>query len=165
MSNLIPGNHKHISLDDRTFIEQSLDSGKSFREIARYPCKALSTISKEVWKHLIVNTWNKGSFNNSYNFCIYCFRCKKTTLAANWSFVIPSVVPATAAITSAHVLSGNTAGRFKRLPMSAMAATNSGTDAWSRQNLITMQKPSRESTKKSFKSVPVRGKPVRQRIP
>lgn len=78
MSNLIPGNHKHLSLDDRTFIEQSLNAGKSFREIARYLCKDPSTISKEVWKHRIVNTWNRGSFNNPYNFCIHRFRCKKT---------------------------------------------------------------------------------------
>lgn len=78
MSNLILGNHKHLPLDDRIYIEHSLDDGKSFREIAKFLCKDPSTISKEVWKHRIVNTWNHGSFNNPYNFCIHRFRCKKT---------------------------------------------------------------------------------------
>lgn len=78
MSKLIPGNHKHLSLDDRTFIEQSLNKGRSFREIAKYLCKDPSTISKEVWKHRTVNTWNRGSFNNPHNFCSHRFRCRKT---------------------------------------------------------------------------------------
>ncbi len=39
MSNLIPGNHKHLTLEDRQFIEQSLNSQLSFREIAKYLCK------------------------------------------------------------------------------------------------------------------------------
>ena len=78
MSKLIPGNHKHLTLDDRMFIERSLDEGKSFREISRYLCKDPSTISREVWKHRIVNTWNRGSFNNPYNFCVHRYRCKKT---------------------------------------------------------------------------------------
>lgn len=86
MSKLIPGNHKHLSLDDRIFIEQSLDEGKSFREISKYLCKDPSTISKEVRKHRIVNTWNKGSFHNPYNFCIHRYRCKKTN-ACNKLFI------------------------------------------------------------------------------
>lgn len=78
MSNLIPGNHKHLTLADRQYIEQSLNERKSFREIARYLCKDPSTISREVWKHRIVNSWNRGSFNNPYNFCVHRYRCKKT---------------------------------------------------------------------------------------
>ena len=78
MSNLIPGNSKHLTLDDRLFIEKSLNEHKSFREIARYLCKDPSTISKEVWRHRIANTWNHGSFNNPYNFCIHRYKCRKT---------------------------------------------------------------------------------------
>lgn len=78
MSNLIPGNHKHLTLSDRQFIEQSLNEQRSFREIARYLCKDPSTISREVWKHRIVNSWNRGSFNNPYNFCVHRYHCKKT---------------------------------------------------------------------------------------
>lgn len=78
MSNLIPGNHKHLTFDDRLYIENCLEQGKSFRETAKYLCKDPSTISKEVWRHRTVNTWNRGSFNNPYNFCIHRFHCKKT---------------------------------------------------------------------------------------
>ena len=78
MSKLIPGNHKHLTLGDRIFIEHSLDEGKSFREISRYLCKDPSTISDEVYKNRIPNTWNRGSFNNPHNFCIHRFRCRKT---------------------------------------------------------------------------------------
>ena len=78
MSNLIPGNCKHLTLEDRLFIEKSLNEHKSFREIAKYLCKDPSTISKEVWKHRIVNTFNRGSFSNPYNFCIHRYKCRKT---------------------------------------------------------------------------------------
>ena len=73
MSHLIPGNHKHLTVDDRIYIENSLDEGKPFHEIAKYLCKDPSTISKEVWRHRTVNTWNRGSFNNPYNFCTHRF--------------------------------------------------------------------------------------------
>lgn len=78
MSKLIPGNHKHLTLEDRTYIQHSLDEGKSFRAISRYLCKDPSTISDEVFRNRIANTWNKGSFNNPHNFCVHRFRCRKT---------------------------------------------------------------------------------------
>lgn len=78
MSNLIPGNHKHLTLVDRTYIEESLNDTKSFRAISKYLCKDPSTISDEVFKNRITNSWNRGSFNNPYNFCIHRFRCRKT---------------------------------------------------------------------------------------
>ena len=51
MSKIIPGNQKHLSLEDRLFIEQSLNQGLSFKEIAKYLCKDPSIISKDVKKH------------------------------------------------------------------------------------------------------------------
>ncbi|WP_159413170.1 helix-turn-helix domain-containing protein, partial [Ruminiclostridium josui] len=39
MSNLIPGNQKHLTLDNRIFIEKSLDNNMPFKEIAKYLCK------------------------------------------------------------------------------------------------------------------------------
>lgn len=77
MSKLIPANHKHLTIEDRRYIEQSLDESKSFREISKYLCKDPSTISDEVFKNRVANTWNKGSFNNPHNFCVHRFRCKK----------------------------------------------------------------------------------------
>lgn len=78
MSKLIPGNHKHLTLEDRIYIEQSLDAGKSFRAISKYLCKDPSTISDEVFRNRTANTWNRGSFNNPHNFCVHRFRCRKT---------------------------------------------------------------------------------------
>jgi len=51
MSKLIPGNQKHLTLDNRVFIEKSLDNNMPFKEIAKYLCKDPSTISKEIRKH------------------------------------------------------------------------------------------------------------------
>ncbi|SCW61988.1 Helix-turn-helix domain-containing protein, partial [Lachnospiraceae bacterium C10] len=47
MSKYIPGNQKHLTLDDRKFIERSLNEGQSYKDIAKYLCKDPTTISKE----------------------------------------------------------------------------------------------------------------------
>lgn len=39
MSKYIPGNQKHLTLEDRKYIEKSLNAGCSFKDIARYLCK------------------------------------------------------------------------------------------------------------------------------
>ncbi len=77
MSKLIPGNHLHLTLEDRQYIEEALNQCKSFREIARYLCKDPSTISKEVWTNRVVDLSHRGSFINPHNFCIHRFNCKK----------------------------------------------------------------------------------------
>lgn len=56
MSNLISGNHKHLTPEDRRFIEHSLN----IREIAKYLCKDPSTISKEVWRHQTIKKVSKN---------------------------------------------------------------------------------------------------------
>lgn len=71
MSNFIPGNQKHLSLQDRLYIQNALSSGTSFKDIARFLCKAPSTISKEVKKHRLSDWYHKGSFYNAHNFCIF----------------------------------------------------------------------------------------------
>lgn len=78
MSKMIPGNHKHLTIDDRMYIEEALNHGVTFTYIARYLCKDPTTISKEILRHRRINTWNRGSFNNPYNFCIHRYHCKKT---------------------------------------------------------------------------------------
>jgi IS30 family transposase len=77
MSKLIPGNHTHLTLEDRQYIEEALNHHASFRDISKYLCKDPSTISKEVFHNRIVNTFHKGSFINPHNFCIHRFNCKK----------------------------------------------------------------------------------------
>ena len=39
MSKYIPGNQKHLTLKDRIFIENELNKGASFKDIARFLCK------------------------------------------------------------------------------------------------------------------------------
>ena len=51
MSKYIPGNQKHLTLEDRKYIEKSLNAGCSFKDIARYLCKDPTTISKEIYGH------------------------------------------------------------------------------------------------------------------
>ena len=44
-------NQKHLTLSDRTFIEQELCMGSSFKSISKVLCKDPTTISKEVQKN------------------------------------------------------------------------------------------------------------------
>lgn len=80
MSNLIPGNQKHLSLQDRLYIEKALSSATSFKDIARFLCKDPSTISKEVKKHRLSDWYHKGTFYNAHNFCIHRYHCRKTNV-------------------------------------------------------------------------------------
>ncbi|WP_352418636.1 helix-turn-helix domain-containing protein [Proteiniborus sp.] len=72
MCKLIPGNHKHLTLDNRIYIEKSLDNNMPFKEIAKYICKDPTTISKEVKKHRILK--KKNDFVN-FNLCIHRRNC------------------------------------------------------------------------------------------
>ncbi len=63
MSNLVPGNQKHLTLDNRVYIEKSLDINVSFKDIAKYLCKDPSTISKEIRKHRFLKERNPFSPN------------------------------------------------------------------------------------------------------
>ena len=80
MSNLIPGNQKHLTLQDRCYIEDSLNLGMSFKDIARYLCKDPTTISKEIRLHRLDDVQPKRVFNNPHNFCTRRFRCKRTNV-------------------------------------------------------------------------------------
>ena len=48
MSKYIPGNQKHLTLNDRIYIENELSKGATFKDIASFLCKDPTTISKEV---------------------------------------------------------------------------------------------------------------------
>ena len=79
MSNLIPGNQKHLTLKNRIYIEDSLNQGLSFKEIAIHLCKDPTTISKEVKAHRIHEPhFHNRYFYNAKNFCVHRFHCKKT---------------------------------------------------------------------------------------
>ena len=73
MSKYIPGNQKHLTIEDRIYIQNELDKGTSFKDIARFLCKDPTTISKEVKARRASDWFHKGTFLNVKN-----FRCKKT---------------------------------------------------------------------------------------
>ena len=76
MSKYVPGNHKHLTKADRLYIENALNDGQSFKDIARYLCKDPSTISKEVRAHRLSDYYpGKGLFLNAKNFCVHRFHC------------------------------------------------------------------------------------------
>jgi hypothetical protein len=65
MSKEIRVNQKHLTLDNRIFIEKSLDNGMSFKDISKHISKDPTTISKEVKKHrqlIVKSRWNHLEF-------------------------------------------------------------------------------------------------------
>lgn len=78
MSKYIPGNQKLLTLEDRIYIENELNKGSSFKDIARFLCKDPTTISKEVRAHRLSDRYRKGTFYNSKNFCVHRYHCRKT---------------------------------------------------------------------------------------
>ena len=77
MSKYIPGNQKHLTLEDRIYIENELNKGTSFKDIARFLCKDPTTISKEVRAHRLSDWYHKGTFYNAKNFCLHRYHCRK----------------------------------------------------------------------------------------
>ena len=68
MSKYIPGNQKHLTLNDRIYIENELSKGATFKDIAAFLCKDPTTISKEVrsrrlsdWYHKNKRLWKNHS--------------------------------------------------------------------------------------------------------
>lgn len=80
MSKNIPGNHKHLSLSDRIYIEKGLNDNLTFREIARYLCKDPSTLTREVRKHI---THSHGYGHQINNTCKYKFTCREKNVCNN----------------------------------------------------------------------------------
>lgn len=81
MSNSIPGNHKHLTQDDRVSIEKGLDDGLSMRKIAEPLGKDPSTISKEIKKHRTLHAHN--AFNEPSNKCALFAKCKRKGVCGN----------------------------------------------------------------------------------
>ena len=69
MSNLIPGNQKHLTLDNRVFIEKCLDQSMTMKDIAKPLCKDPSTISKKIKKHRTFHPHNDLALRGPVNHC------------------------------------------------------------------------------------------------
>ena len=78
MSKYIPGNQKHLTIEDRIYIHNELDKFTSFKDHARFLSQDPTTISKEVKARRASDWFHKGTFLNAKNFCTKRFRCKKT---------------------------------------------------------------------------------------
>ncbi len=63
MCKSIPGNQKHMTMDQRIIIEKGLDQGCSLRSIALQLGKDPTTISKEIKKHRTIQ--EHSHFNES----------------------------------------------------------------------------------------------------
>ena len=59
-------------MDNRVFIEKSLDNNMPFKEIAKYICKDPTTISKEIKKHRVLS--QRNDFVN-FNHCLHRRNC------------------------------------------------------------------------------------------
>lgn len=75
MCKSIPGNQKHMTMDQRIIIEKGLDQGNSLRSIALQLGKDPTTISKEIKKHRTIQ--EPSRFNESKNKCALIKECKK----------------------------------------------------------------------------------------
>lgn len=70
--------HKKLTLNDRIFIQTSLESNTSLSSIASQLCVSLSTISREVKGHIVVkDTYGYGSCKNR---CINRRSCDKSAI-------------------------------------------------------------------------------------
>ena len=94
MSKYIPGNQKHLTLEDRVYIENELAKGTSFKNIAAFLCKDPTTISKEVRAHRLSDWYHKGTFYNARNFTIV----KRPMSVERYFFVVLNVLPVQHAI-------------------------------------------------------------------
>lgn len=70
--------NKHLTLDERNFIEQELAKNTSFKDIAKYLAKDPTTISKEVRKHRIRKEGQ--SIHVNYNHCAKRYNCHRINL-------------------------------------------------------------------------------------
>ena len=67
--------NKHLTYEDRTYIEIGLNQGRNFTEIGEDLEKDRTTISREIKRHILKKT--PSSFNNSGNLCKHKYECKR----------------------------------------------------------------------------------------
>ena len=77
MSKLVKGNQRHMSLDDRIYIEKSLEKSMHFKDIAMFLSKDPTTISKEIKKHRVLKPRNTLYIPNN---CKFRQNCKLTNI-------------------------------------------------------------------------------------
>ena len=122
MSKYIPGNQKHLTLNDRIYIENELSKGATFKDIAAFLCKDPTTISKEVKSRRLSDWYHKGTFYNAKNFCIHRYHCKKKQMPVEKSCsAVLNVHPVQPATKPVRISKRNGAADLIRRLMYVMA--------------------------------------------
>lgn len=150
MSKYIPGNQKHLSLDDRKYIERSLNEGTSFKDIARFLCKDPTTISKEIKLHRLSDWYHKGTFYNAHNFCVHRYHCQKRMYVARSFFVTSNVLPVQPVTRPVLLLKRKDATALTKHPTCAMDAPKQSIIVPSPINTVTMRFLPNASTGNAF---------------
>lgn len=122
MSKYIPGNQKHLTLNDRIYIENELSKGATFKDIAAFLCKDPITISKEVKSRRLSDWYHKGTFYNAKNFCVHRYHCKKKQMPVEKSCsAVLNVHPVQPATKPVRISKRNGAADLIRRLMYVMA--------------------------------------------
>lgn len=121
MSKYIPGNQKHLTLNDRIYIENELSKGATFKDIAAFLCKDPTTISKEVKSRRLSDWYHKGTFYNAKNFCVHRYHCKKTNACGKSCSAALNVHPVQPATKPVRISKRNGAADLIRRLMYVMA--------------------------------------------
>lgn len=121
MSKYIPGNQKHLTLNDRIYIENELSKGATFKDIAAFLCKDPTTISKEVRSRRLSDWYHKGTFYNAKNFCVHRYHCKKTNACGKSFSAVSNAHPVQPATRPVRISKRNGAADLIGHLMYAMA--------------------------------------------
>lgn len=107
MSKYIPGNQKHLTLNDRIYIESELSKGATFKDIATFICKDPTTISKEVKSRRLSDWHHKGTFYNAKNFCVHRYHCQKQMPVEKSCSAVSNVLPVQSATRPVRISKRN----------------------------------------------------------
>ena len=138
MSKNIKGNHKHLTLSDRIFIEQSLNDHMKFNAIAMVLEKDPSTISKEVVRSMDI----KPIPHYKGNDCKFFDTCFESKLCASCCVELCKLCSQTTADGCVPIMNLQDVRELIRLHMSAMDVLILLT-VDTPNNTTVLQKPSR----------------------
>ena len=122
MSKYIPGNQKHLTIEDRIYIQNELDKGTSFKDIARFLCKDPTTISKEVKARRASDWFHKGLFLMPRTSVPSVSVVRKRMPAIRSFFAALNVLPVPPVTRPVRIFKKNAAANLIGLPTSAMDA-------------------------------------------
>ena len=131
-------------------LENELNKGTSFKDIARFLCKDPTTISKEIKAHRLSDWYHKGTFYNANNFCIHRYHCRKTNVCGMIILCGVKCASCPTCNQTCKDFEKNVAADWTKLLMSAMAAQRRSIIVRLPINTITMPGLRTESIGKSF---------------